>query len=113
MRRLSILPHGFVSLHAGWYQGEAMTVPLRFAGNRLTINFATSAAGWIRLALLKADGTPIPGYGAGDMEPMFGDDLDQVVSWESGQDLSAFAGQPIRLQFILKDADLYAIQFKP
>jgi hypothetical protein len=113
LRRLSIRPHGFVSLHAGWPQGEAMTVPLRFEGNRLTINFATSAAGWIRIALLNMDGTPIPGYGAGDMEPLFGDELNHVVSWERGQDLSSFAGQPIRLHFILKDADLYAIQFKP
>jgi hypothetical protein len=34
-----------------------------------------------------------------------------VVEWRGGSDLSSLAGQPIRLRFWLKDADLFALQF--
>jgi hypothetical protein len=43
---------------------------------------------------------------------VFGDRLDRVVEWKSGSDVSALAGKSIRLRFVMKDADLYAIQFK-
>jgi hypothetical protein len=39
------------------------------------------------------------------------DSVAQVVSWKGGRDLGAFAGQPNRLRFELKDADLFALQF--
>ena len=32
-------------------------------------------------------------------------------SWKNGSDVSSLAGQPIRLRFRLKDADLFALQF--
>ena len=35
-----------------------------------------------------------------------------MVKWKNGSDVSAMAGKPIRLKFVLKDADLYSIQFK-
>jgi len=33
-------------------------------------------------------------------------------SWKGGTDVSQPAGKPIRLRFVMKDADLYAVQFK-
>ena len=45
LRRYSLRLDGFGSAHADYGGGELVTRPLVFAGNRLTLNFATSAAG--------------------------------------------------------------------
>ena len=42
----------------------------------------------------------------------FGDAIEQEVRWDQGPDVSALAGQSVRLRFLMKDADLYAFQFK-
>lgn len=47
-----------------------------------------------------------------DCPEVFGDQLERVVAWTSGPDLSALAGKPIRLRFTLKDADLYSLRFR-
>ena len=46
-----------------------------------------------------------------DSAEIFGDQLDRTVSWKGGSDLSQFAGQPVRLRFMLKDADLFSFRF--
>jgi hypothetical protein len=46
-----------------------------------------------------------------DAVPLFGDELDAVVKWKSGDDVSALASGPVRLRFVLKDADLFALRF--
>jgi hypothetical protein len=35
------------------------------------------------------------------------------VHWQSGSDLGTLAGKPVRLRFVLRDADLYSIRFRP
>ena len=42
---------------------------------------------------------------------IFGDTIERTVTWKNGGDVSALAGKPVRLRFVLKDADLYAFQF--
>lgn len=42
---------------------------------------------------------------------MYGDKIDQPVTWTGGRSLSALAGTPVRLRFVMRDADLYAIEF--
>ena len=42
---------------------------------------------------------------------MIGDHIDQTVTWRNGEDVSHLAGKPIRLRFVMKDADLYSLQF--
>ena len=110
LRRLSIRPWGFVSLSAGYDGGEAVTHPLVFDGHTLRLNYATSAAGNIRIEIQDPAGQPVPGFSAADMPPLFGDHLDTPVAWKQGSDLSALAGKPVRFRFILKDADLYAFR---
>ena len=111
LRRLSIRPLGFVSIHAEYEGGEATTMPLVFSGTHLEINFSTSAIGSIQIELQDAVGNPIPGFALNDMKPIFGDELERTVSWENGSDLSQFAGKPIRIHFVLNDADIFAFQF--
>ena len=102
---------GFVSINAPMSGGELITKPLRFAGDRLTINFATSAAGDIRVELQGVTGKPHPGFTLGDCSPVFGDAIQRTVTWNRGSDVSTLVGKPVRMRFVLKDADLYSFQF--
>ena len=52
-----------------------------------------------------------PGYTLADAEELYGDSPAQAALWQSGSDVSKLAGQPVRLRFVLRDADLYAMQF--
>ena len=84
---------------------------LRFAGNRLSLNFSTPAVGTVRIELQRPDGTPIPGYTLQECTLLYVDKLAGVIQWRGGADISGLAGQPIRVRFELRDADLYAVQF--
>lgn len=110
MRRYSLRLDGFVSIHAPLRGGELLTKPLRFTGDRLTLNFATSAAGDIRVEIQDAKGEPHPGFGLEDCAPIFGDTLDRTVVWKGGS-LNKLAGTAVRLRFVLRDADLYSFRF--
>jgi hypothetical protein len=79
----------------------------------LALNFATSAAGSIRVEIQDLDGKPLPGFALADCPPHFGDTIERVVTWRGGSDVGALAGRPVRLRFALQDADLYAYQFSP
>ena len=39
------------------------------------------------------------------------DQIARTVWWRGGSDGSALAGKPIRLRFVMRDADLFSIQF--
>ncbi|MBM81851.1 MAG: hypothetical protein CMJ78_14850 [Planctomycetaceae bacterium] len=111
MRRYTLRLDGFVSVNASLKGGELLTKPLKFSGNQLTLNFATSAAGDIRVEIQDAEGKPHKGFSLEDCEPVFGDTLNRTVVWKSGADVSSLAGKAVRLRFQLRDADLYALQF--
>jgi len=112
LRRYSIRLDGFVSLNAPYSGGELVTKPLMFAGRQLVLNYATSAAGSIKVEIQDAAGKPIPGFTLDDAEELYGDTTAQLVSWNNGADVSKPAGNPVRLRFVLSDADLYSFQFK-
>jgi hypothetical protein len=38
-------------------------------------------------------------------------EIGRRAKWKSGADLGRFADKPVRLRFVVKDADLYAIRF--
>jgi hypothetical protein len=92
--------------------GQLVTKPLKFAGSKLALNFATSAAGRVRVEIQDPRGKPIDGFALADCPDHFGDAVDRIVSWKAGGDLSALAGGPVRLRFDLQDADLFAFQFR-
>ena len=110
-RRYTIRIDGFVSMQAPLSGGEFVTKPLTFKGDQLVINFSTSGAGSIQVEIQDTSGDAIPGFGLDDCPEVFGDDLERVVTWKNGTDVSQLSGQPIRLRFLLKDADLYSIRF--
>jgi hypothetical protein len=111
LRRYSLRLDGFASAQTDYTGGELRTRPLIFRGHKLTINFATSAAGGIRVELQRPDGTPIPGFTRGDAVEQIVNEIQRVVAWTGGSDLATLAGQPIRLCFVMHDADLFSIRF--
>lgn len=113
LRRYSLRLDGFASLRGGYHGGEMVTKPLVFAGRKLSLNFATSAAGGVKIELQDTSGQPLPGYSLADCQEQIGNELSRVVNWKGRSDLSALAGKPLRLRFVLKDADVFAIQFTP
>jgi hypothetical protein len=104
---------GFVSMDAPPAGGILTTHPLLFAGDRLRLNLHTAGSGSAKIALLDAQGNAIPGFTAEDCETIETDAIDHEVRWKSGPDLSALAGQPIRVQCAMRNAKLYALQFGP
>lgn len=111
LRRGVLRTDGFVSLQSSGAPGEVITRPLVFAGDRMEINYATDATGWIRFELCSPDGTAIPGFTLYDSETLFGNELDHTVSWRGGADISALAGKPVRLRLRLENADVYSFRF--
>lgn len=135
LRRYTLRVDGFASLYAGYPAGEIVTKPLRFdgpegiplqrlpndgrkfgervlpEGRLLLINYATSAAGSVRCEIQDADGRPIPGFTLQDCQEIYGDQIEQPVSWNGVADLTPLSDRPVRLRFVLEDADLYAIRF--
>ncbi|MFQ6130718.1 MAG: hypothetical protein ACE5R4_01660 [Armatimonadota bacterium] len=113
LRRFTLRMDGFVSVHAPYAGGEMLTRPLVFEGKQLVLNYATSAAGSIRVEITDGDGTPLPGFTLDDCPELYGDSIEEAVAWKAGHDVSRLAGQVVRLRFLLKDADLFALRFRP
>jgi hypothetical protein len=110
----SLRTDGFASLNAPYAGGEMITKPLIFQGERMVVNFSTSAAGSIQVEFQDVDGKPLAGYALEDCKPLRGDSIQEHVTFkEAGIDVSPLKGKPVRIRFVMKDADLYSIQFAP
>jgi len=111
LRRYSLRLDGFASLRAPYDGGEMITKPLTFQGRQLLLNFSTSAAGGIRVEIQDATGKAIPGFALGDSVETIGNEIERAAKWKAGSDVGALAGKPVRLRFVMKDADIYALRF--
>ena len=111
LRRYTLRLDGFVSLKAPMNGGEFVTRPLLFQGTKLSLNFSTSAAGSIWVEIQDNNGKPLPGFSLADCSVIFGDTADRTLSWKNGSDVSSLAGKPVRLRFVLQDADIFSFQF--
>lgn len=112
LRRYTLRLDGFVSVHASMDGGSLITKPVLFRGNTLSLNFSSSAAGSIQVEIQDTNGKPLPGFGLDDCAPIFGDTLDRTVTWKKDTDLRSLENKPVRLRFVLKDADLYSFRFQ-
>jgi len=112
LRRHSVRLDGFASVRAPYSGGSMVTKPLTFDGSSLSLNFATSAAGEIRVEAQDAQGKPIPGFTLRESEPIIGNEIDRAAAWKSGESIGTLASKPIRLRFVMRDADLYSLRFE-
>ena len=113
VRRYTLRIDGFGSLHAPLAGGELVTKPLIFEGEKMEVNFSTSGVGSIQIEIQDTDGHPLPGFSLEDCHEIYGDDLERTVGWQQPARLASLAGRPVRLRFVLKDADLYSFRFGP
>lgn len=109
VRRFTYRTDGFVSASAGAVGGVLLTRPLTFTGRRLVLNLASR--GPTRVELQDPAGAPLAGFSADDCAALRGDAIAREVAWRGGGDLSALVGRPVRVKFLLADADLYALEF--
>ena len=112
LRRFTIRIDGFVSLNAPLSGGEIVTKPIVFDGTELVLNFSTSAAGNIRIEIQDPGGQPVEGFSIEEAPEIFGDTLERVAPWKDGRDLAGLSGKPVRLRFVLSDADLYSLRLR-
>jgi len=116
LRRYSLRLDGFVAVNAPMIGGRLVTKPLQFQGQRLSINYSSSARGGVRVEIQDRDGKAIPGFSLEDCPWIYGDSLDRVVEWTDGDglstDVSDLKDQAVRLVFELKDADLFSFVFQ-
>ena len=113
LRRYTLRIDGFVSVNAPLSGGELVTKPLVFEGDEMVMNFSTSAAGSIQVEIQNDTGLPIEGFTLADCPPIFGDSIERKVNWSASSNLAKLTGQPVRLRFVCKDADLYSFRFHP
>ncbi len=76
------------------------------------LNFSTSAGGYVYVEIQDVNGKPISGFTKEECAVVFGDSVDRKVSWESGSKVGVLSNKDVRLRFIMKDADIYSMQFK-
>ena len=112
IERLTLRLDGFGSVRAPYPGGEMLTRPLVFSGDRLVINYATSAAGSLRVEVQDMEGRPVPGFSLAECREIIGDEIERRVTWEGRPDLGQLSGKPVRMRFVMKDADLYSMRFR-
>ena len=111
LRRFVYRVDGFVSVRAPSAGGRLLTKPLKFAGDKLVINFATNTGGSLRVEVQDAAGNAVDGFALAGCVELKGDAIEQTVAWKGNPSLADLAGKPIRLLFELKNADLYSFRF--
>ena len=114
--RASLRRDGFISADADYGGGELTTPEVRFSGRTLTLNCDAGAGGWLKVELLDAEGHPLPGFEMDAADAVLGNGVSKPVTWQGPDDrrsgdVSAAAGRPVRLRFVMRDVKLYAFQF--
>jgi len=102
LRRYTVRVDGFRSYRADRAPQMLVTKPILYEGGRLSLNFSTSARGYVYVSA-KCGKEEIRSC------ELFGNSLSRIVPFDG--DLSAFCGKEITLAFTMSDADLYSMQF--
>lgn len=103
VRRYTLRIDGFASCHAPYKPKVVVTKPFIYKGTDLSLNFATSAKGYVKIKLIGPETTL-------DSIELFGDTLDRKVTFDNGE-VEALAGKPVTMEITLSDADIYSFKF--
>ncbi len=112
LHRYSLRLDGFASVQAPFEGGELLSKPFTFTGDQLYLNFATSAAGSIKVELTDENGIAMEGCGLHECDEIIGNEIEKMVVWGTIKSLKKYSGQTVRLRIRIKDANLYSFQFK-
>lgn len=106
---LATVPVGrLVGYHAGVEMGQLLTRPFRLRSADLRLN-AYAPAGEIKAALVRADGTAVPGCEIAHARPIRSDSSSLPLSWDDAPDLTAAIGQDVRLRINATNAAVFAV----
>jgi hypothetical protein len=97
----------YVAREANATGGTFTTPPLKLDGNEITLN-VDAAHGEVRVQVLDETGKVLPGFAFADCEPIRADALAASAKWKGGNLLRT----PLRLEFAMKDARLFAIELR-
>ena len=103
MERYSLRMDGFYSWRADFEGGEVITKPIVLGEQSMTVNFASSALGFLRIELLDINGTPLNGYDTGRL---FGNSISRPCDFKNS--LADLTGKAIRMKITMKDCDFYS-----
>jgi hypothetical protein len=110
---LEVRRDGFVAARADYAGGELTTPAVSFAGDELVLNIDTSATGMAQVEIRDHLGVPIQGFTLADCDRIHtSNQISRRVTWRGKADVSSLAGKPVRLRFVMRDTDLYALQFR-
>ena len=101
----------------GWGPFQQFSAPVEEAsyrgwtGPKLT-DVALGTAGSVQVEIQNPDGSPVAGYSLAESHELYGDSLNMIAAWKDmNTDVGTLAGQPVRLRFVVRDADLFSYQF--
>ncbi len=95
----------YVAWEAGAAEGALRTPLLTLAGGGLSVNVDASK-GAVRAQVVDREGRPVPGFALADGQPITRDALAAPLEWK--RPLAALKGVPVRLEFALRRAQLFA-----
>lgn len=99
---------GFVSLRGPRGGGAVCTRLIRWPGGDLRVNIDASK-GEMKVRVSDEKRNPAAGFDYEDTPAFKGDDVAHTVRWQ-GKSLEEFKGKVIRLEFQIRDADLYTFR---
>ena len=102
---------GWICLRPEGKAGFFETRLLR-AASGLSLNGRTQPSGEIRVEVLDAASTPLKDYSGANAASFSGDSVDGSLRWKKGA-IDWLPDQTLRLRVHLRDADLFALNWKP
>lgn len=105
IRRFEIRKDGFAYYQAGDDEKKVVLKTLIYEGKNMYINFSTSAAGYVFIDIEDYDGNKITTC------EMFGDSIERKACFIEDE-VQRFSGKKVKITFRIKDAKIYAFEFK-
>jgi hypothetical protein len=99
----------YVARSAGGKRGTLQTRPLLLEGSRVTVNAAIRSE--FQARVLDAAGKPIPGFDWPDGSSVRGNGVALPLRWK--RPLAELRAKPVRLEFALREAELFALEVLP
>jgi hypothetical protein len=107
IERYTLRIDGFLSWSADFKGGEVLTKSFTFDGSKMSVNFSTSALGYLHIVFCDENGNAIDGYDSGRL---FGNTIERPVDFE--KNLSDLNGKTVRMKISMKDAQFYSFNFE-
>jgi len=104
LARYTLRLDGFVSFRAGGAEKKVTTKSFTFKGEKLFMNLATSAAGYVKVSISDGKGRTI------NSGEIFGDCADKEI-WFTDGSIKDFCGKRVKMTITLKEADIYSFRF--